>query len=74
MTKHYYLYPNLEAELKRYNISRVELAKVIGVSRSNLYTRLIGEKEFSLNEARIVCAFIEKKSGRPMSLKYLFNF
>ena len=74
MTKHYYLYPNLEAELKRYNISRVELAKVIGVSRSNLYTRLTGEKEFSLNEARIVCAFIEKKSGRPMSLKYLFNF
>lgn len=72
--KKYYLYPNLEAELKRFNISRDELAQVIGVSRSNLYTRLTGEKEFSLSEARIICAYIEKKSGRVMTIKYLFNF
>ena len=74
MRKKYYLYPNLEAELKRYNVSRDEIAKAIGVSRSNLYTRLTGEKEFSLSEARIICAYLEKKSGQEMSLKYLFNF
>ena len=73
-TKNVMLYPNLEAELKRYEITKDDLAKVIGVSRTNVYTRLTGKKELTLNEARIICAYVEKVSGRPMTLKYLFNF
>lgn len=68
------LYPNLEAELKRYDITKDDIGKVIGVSRSNVYTRLTGNKEITLNEARMICAYIEKISGRPMTIKYLFNF
>jgi DNA-binding XRE family transcriptional regulator len=67
------LYPNLEAELMRCGITRNELAKELGFSRIALYLRLTGEIEFTLNEARIVCAYIEKKSGRAQSLKNLFN-
>lgn len=72
--KKYALYPNLECELTRYNITKDELAKHLGISRWALYDRLTGEVEITLNEARIVCAYIEKKSGRPMTIKYLFNF
>ena len=67
------LYPNLEAELMRSGITRNELAKELGFSRIALYFRLTGEIEFTLNEARIICAYIEKRSGRAQSLKNLFN-
>lgn len=67
------LYPNLEAELTRSGITKNELANVLGITRMSLYSRLVGEIEFTLNEARIVCAYVEKRSGRPQSLKNLFN-
>lgn len=67
------LYPNLEAELARSGIKKLELAKELGITRMSLYSRLVGDIEFSLNEARIVCAYIEKRSGRAQSLKNLFN-
>ena len=68
------LYPNLEAELMRCGITKNEIAKELGFSRIALYQRLTGDVEFSLNEARIICAYLEKRSGRAQSLKYLFNF
>lgn len=67
------LYPNLEGELQRCGITKGALAKELGFNRLALYKRLTGEIEFSLNEAKIVCAFIERKSGRAQSLKNLFN-
>ena len=67
------LYPNLEAEIARAGIRKSELAKELGITRMSLYSRLVGDIEFSLNEAKIVCAYIEKKSGRAQSLKNLFN-
>lgn len=67
------LYPNLEGELQRCGITKGELAKELGFSRVTLYMRLTGEIEFTLNEAKIICAYIERKSGRAQSLKNLFN-
>lgn len=67
------LYPNLEAELVRCGVTKKELAKELGYGRLALYKRLTGDVEISLNEARIICAYIEKKSGRAQSLKNLFN-
>lgn len=67
------LYPNLEAELMRCGVTKKELAKVLGFGRLALYKRLTGDIEFSLNEVRIVCAYLEKKSGRAQSMKNLFN-
>lgn len=68
------LYPNLEKELLGNGITRAEIAKTIGVKPAAFYYRTTGEVEFTLNEARIICAYIEKKTGRPMTIKYLFNF
>ena len=73
MTKNCLLYPNLEAELKRYEITKPELSKVIGVSRSNVYTRFVGVKEFTISEAIMLCKYLEKKSGKEFTLEYLFS-
>ena len=68
------LYPNLEKELIANGITRAEIAAEIGIKTTAFYYRTIGVKEFGINEARIICAYIEKKSGRAMTTKYLFNF
>ena len=73
MTKNCMLYPNLEAELKRCGVTKPELSKVIGVSRSNVYTRFVGTKEFSINEALMICTYLEKKSGKEFTVEYLFS-
>lgn len=67
------LYPNLESELLKCGVTKKELAKALGFSSVALYKRLTGEVEFTLNEVRIVCAYLEKKSGRAQSMKTLFN-
>ena len=67
------LYPNLYAELKRYDVKIDDIGKAIGVTRSNVYTRLYGEKEITLNEAIIICSYIEQRANKPFTIKYLFN-
>ena len=73
MVKKLPLYPNLEAELVRSGIKKSELAKELGITRMSLYSRLVGDIEITLNEALIICAYVEKRSRRAQSLKNLFN-
>ena len=73
MVKECILYPNLEAELSRAGIPKSELARLIGKSRNTIYSKLSGKTEITLNEARIICAYMEKQTGRAMTIKYLFN-
>ena len=74
MYKNTPLYPNLEKELLGNRITRREIAEAIGIKPTAFYYRTTGAVEFSLNEARIICAYLEKKTGRPMTIKYLFGF
>lgn len=67
------LYPNLEAELARAGIDKKELAKVIGKSKNTLYSRLNGKTELTLSEARIIKAYVERKTGRIFQFTRLFN-
>lgn len=67
------LYPNVEAEITRAQVTRAELAAALGITERTLYNKLSGRTALSLSEARIICAFLEKKTGRPQSLKILFN-
>ena len=67
------LYPNLEAELARGGIDKKELAKVIGKSKNTLYSRLNGKTELTLSEARIIKAYVERKTGRIFQFTRLFN-
>ena len=67
------LYPNVEAELARARISKAELGDALELSRQALYNRLSGKTKLSISDARAIRAFLETKTGRPLSLKYLFN-
>ena len=68
------LYPNVEAEIVRAQITRRDLAKALGINERTLYNKLSGKTELTLSEARIICAYLERKTGRVMTIKYLFNF
>lgn len=71
--KKFSMYPNLEAEIARAGITNKELAAAACMSTRTLYSKLTGESPFTIDEARLICACIEKKSGRVMSIKHLFN-
>ena len=45
-------YPNLEAELKRKNIRRVDLAKAMNLALSTMSEKLTGKSDISLSLAR----------------------
>lgn len=66
-------YPNLEAELARTGINKNELAKVLKMSQDTLYGRLNGKTKLTLEEARIIKAYVEKRAGQPISFLRLFS-
>ena len=67
------LYPNVEAEIVRAQLTKRELAKELGIAERTLYNKLSGKTELSISEARMICTIIERRTGRPQSLKNLFN-
>ena len=67
------LYPNVEAEITRANVTRKELAAELGITERTLYNKLSGKTELSMSEAKMICNFLERKTGRVQSLKNLFN-
>lgn len=60
---------NLEAEMKRGNISRLDIAKAIGVSYSTIHSRFNGNSEWLYSE----CVEIRNKFFPEMDLGYLFK-
>ena len=71
--KKFSMYPNLEAEIARAGITNKELAEAACMSTRTLYSKLTGDTPFTIDEARLVCAYLEKRSRRAMSIKNLFN-
>ena len=45
-------YPNLEAELKRKSIRRIDLAKALGLALSTISDKLTGKSDISLALAK----------------------
>ena len=66
-------YPNLEAELARNGINKNELAKVLKMSQDTLYGRLNGKTKLTLDEARVIKSYVEKRAGQPISFLRLFS-
>ena len=66
-------YPNLEAELARAGINKNELARVLNISQDTLYGRLNGKTKLTLDEARTIKAYVEKRAGQPISFLRLFS-
>ena len=67
------VYKNLEAEIKRNDINKGALAKMLGFSRWALYDRLTGVTPFTFDETQAIRAYIECKSGKHLELDYLFE-
>lgn len=67
------LYPNLLAELARADISKTELAGVLDIHLNTLCNKLSGKSDFTLSEARITRAYIEKKTGQTIAFNRLFS-
>ena len=62
------MYPNLEAELKRKNIKRTDLAEYLGCSLSTISEKMQGKSDFSLTAAKKIKAFL----GVDMRIEDLF--
>lgn len=67
------LYPNLDAELARLGLSKKSLADVIKKRPHTLYDKLNGKTALTLDEARSIKAYVEKKAGQPISFLRLFS-
>ena len=63
------MYYILERELKRSNITRERLAKIIGTSTSTVSEKMNGKTEFKLDEFQK----IKKALGSPLPLDELFR-
>ncbi len=61
------MFPNLDAELARKNISTKELAKMIGTSEKTANNKRAGRTEFTLSEIKIISSIFPN-----VSIDYLF--
>ena len=61
------MYPNLEAELKRKNISTRMLEMMLGLSNKSVHNKLSGSTEFTLSEVMILLELLPE-----FNLPYLF--
>lgn len=62
------MFRNLEAELKRKNVTQSELAKVLGISSNTISRKMNGESEFTLREVMK----IKKTLGVSIPVEELF--
>lgn len=60
---------NLEAEMKRKKISRMDIANLLGVSYSTIHSRFNGNSEWTYGE----CVSIRDAYFEGMELDYLFK-
>jgi DNA-binding phage protein len=67
------IYPNLEAELSRYNISKTSLARSLGLSRVSLYKKMRGAPSFTIDELKAIRLTLEIKTNEKFTLDYLFQ-
>lgn len=61
-------YPNLEAELKRKNIRRVDLAKAMNLAISTMSDKLTGKSDISLSLAKKIKEFL--KIDTPLEILF----
>ena len=66
-------FPNLEAELARINMSKVELAKSIGMAITTIYGKFKGDSKWTLKDMERIRDVLQNVSGEELSLDYLFK-
>ena len=63
------MYPNLEAELARNDISKTEIAEFLGVRQATVYDKLNGNSSIKLDEALA----IKREFFSELNMEYLFK-
>ena len=66
-------YPNLRAELARFNITISALADALGISRQALTEKLAKRANFTLADIIKIADFLNEKAGGGLTLDYLFR-
>ncbi len=68
------LYPNLVAEMARQGLTVTKLAKMLGMSRTNLYNKLYGIINFTLKDITAIQEILKvADSNGDYTLDYLFS-
>ena len=67
------MYNNLKAELTRYNISNIEVAKKLDVTEGTASLKLNGKAIIRLEEAFLIQDLITEKSGMLIPIDELFK-
>ena len=67
------MYNNLKAELTRYNISNIEVAKKLGITEGTASLKLNGKANIRLEEAFLIQDLITEKSGIVIPIEELFK-
>lgn len=67
------MYNNLKAELTRYNISNIEVAKKLDITEGTASLKLNGKAIMKLEEAFLIQDLINEKSGIVIPIEELFK-
>lgn len=67
------MYKNLKAELTRYTISNIEVAKKLNVTEGTASLKLNGKAIMKLEEAFLIQDLINEKSGIVIPIEELFK-
>lgn len=67
------MYNNLKAELTRYNINNIEVAKKLNVTEGTVSLKLNGKAIIRLEEAFLIQDLITEKSGILIPIDELFK-
>lgn len=63
------VYPNLDREIQKRDISYSELAKKIGLSKYAMYRRMVGRTDFKLTEVVRICQVLDKLDASQLFLR-----
>ena len=67
------MYNNLKAELTRYNINNIEIAKKLDITEGTASLKLNGKAIIKLGEAFLIQDLIYEKSGIVIPIEELFK-
>ena len=67
------IFCNLEAEISRAQLTRADVAERLYINVGTLRAKLYGKSDFTLTEMLTLKAWLEFKTGRKLTLDYLFT-
>ena len=67
------VYPNLDVEIQKRDISYPKLAKLAGLSKYAMYRRITGQTDFKVTEVVCICQVLENLDASQLFLRLNTN-